>query len=98
MATLMFLTAAQSMVQLTTPGRAARPGLSAIYNLVFIGGGAIGGPLVGWIAEHLGPRTALLLAGAVPAAVTLLVARKLAHDGRLRLRVRYEVSISLVRR
>ena len=96
-ATLLFLTTAQSMVQQTTPD-ALRGRVLGVYTLVFIGSGALGSPLVGWIAERLGPRTALLLAGAVPAAVTLLVARKLAHDGRLRLRVRYEVSISLVRR
>ena len=96
-ATLLFLTTAQSMVQQTSPD-ALRGRVLGVYLLVFIGSGALGSPLVGWIAEHLGPRTALLLAGAVPAAVTLLVARKLAHDGRLRLRVRYEVSISLVRR
>ncbi len=51
MATLMFLTAAQSMVQLTTPD-GLRGRVSGIYNLVFIGGGAIGGPLVGLIAQN----------------------------------------------
>jgi MFS family permease len=96
-ATLLFLTTAQSMVQQTTPDT-LRGRVLGVYMLVFIGSGALGSPVVGWIAEHLGPRTALLLAGAIPAAVTLLVARKLAHDGRLRLRVRYEISVSVVRR
>ena len=53
MATLMFLTAAQSMVQLTTPD-GLRGRVSGIYNLVFIGGGAIGGPLVGCDRPALG--------------------------------------------
>lgn len=94
-ATLTFLTTAQSMVQQTTPDR-LRGRVVGVYMLVFVGSGAIGSPLVGFVAEHLGPRTGLLLAGAVPAAVTLLVARRLAHDGRLRLRI--HVDVSLVRR
>jgi MFS family permease len=92
-ATLLFLTTAQSMVQQTTPD-GLRGRVLGVYTLVFIGSGAIGSPLVGLIAEHLGPRLGLLLAGAIPAAVTLFVARRLAHDGHLRLRV----SISLVPR
>ncbi|HEY0693186.1 MAG TPA: MFS transporter [Kribbella sp.] len=84
MATLMFLTAAQSMVQLTTPD-GLRGRVAGIYNLVFIGGGAIGGPLVGWIAEHYGARFSLLLAGLIPATATVAIAVKLARSGRLRL-------------
>jgi MFS family permease len=92
-ATLQFLTTAQSMVQQTTPDD-LRGRVVGVYTLVFIGSGAIGSPLIGLIDEHVGPRVGLLLAGAIPATVTLLVARKLAHDGRLRLRV----SITLVSR
>ncbi|WBQ02922.1 MFS transporter [Kribbella sp. CA-293567] len=83
MATLMFLTAAQSMVQLTTPD-GLRGRVAGIYNLVFIGGGAIGGPTVGWIAQHWGARTALLLAGMIPAVATVAIGIKLARTGRLR--------------
>ncbi len=83
MATLMFLTAAQSMVQLTTPD-GLRGRVAGIYNLVFIGGGAIGGPTVGWIAQHWGARTALLLAGLIPAAATVAIGIKLARAGRFR--------------
>lgn len=87
MATLMFLTAAQSMVQLTTPD-GLRGRVAGIYNLVFIGGGAIGGPLVGWISEYAGARVSLLLAGLIPAAATVVIGIKLARDGRFRLVVR----------
>jgi MFS family permease len=96
-ATLLFLTTAQAMVQQTTPDL-LRGRVLGVYTLVFIGSGALGSPVVGWLAEHLGPRTALLLAGAIPAAITLLVARKLAHDGHLRLHIHYELSVTLVRR
>jgi MFS family permease len=84
MATLMFLTAAQSMVQLTTPD-GLRGRVSGIYNLVFIGGGAIGGPLVGFLAQHFGARTALVIAGLVPAIATVAIALRLRRDGRFRL-------------
>ncbi|MEU4393232.1 MFS transporter [Kribbella sp. NPDC023855] len=83
MATLMFLTAAQSMVQLITPD-GLRGRVAGIYSLVFVGGGAIGGPTAGWIAEHWGARTALLLAGLVPAVATVAIGIKLARDGRFR--------------
>jgi MFS family permease len=84
MAALMFLTAAQSMVQLTTPD-GLRGRVSGIYNLVFIGGGAIGGPLVGFLAQHWGARSGLLLSGVIPAAATIAIALRLRRDGRFRL-------------
>ena len=92
-ATLQFLTTAQSMVQQTTPDD-LRGRVLGVYTLVFVGSGAIGSPLVGIIDEQVGPRIGLLLAGAIPAAVTLLVARRLARDSRLRL----HISITLVPR
>ncbi|TDD17317.1 MFS transporter [Kribbella turkmenica] len=84
LATLMFLTAAQSMVQLTTPD-GLRGRVSGIYNLVFIGGGAIGGPLVGFMAQTWGARTSLLLSGLIPAVATVAIALRLRRDGRFRL-------------
>ena len=54
---------------LTTPD-GLRGRVSGIYNLVFIGGGAIGGPTVGFLAQHFGARSALLLAGLIPAVAT----------------------------
>ncbi|MFD3399575.1 MFS transporter [Kribbella sp. NPDC058693] len=84
MATLMFLTAAQSMVQLTTPD-GLRGRVSGIYNLVFIGGGAIGGPTVGFLAQHFGARSALLLAGLIPSIATIAIGLRLRRDGQFRL-------------
>jgi len=49
-----------------------------VYLLVFIGSAAIGGPLLGLVDQRFGPRAGLLLAGALPALVTVLVAAKLA--------------------
>jgi MFS family permease len=75
------------MVQLAAD-ESIRGRVISVYLLVFFGGGALGGPIVGAIDQHLGPRTGMLLAGAVPAAATVLVALKLAHDGQLRVQLR----------
>jgi MFS family permease len=77
-ANLGFLTKAQSLVQLSAVDH-LRGRVVGLYMLVFIGSGAVGGPVVGWVAESSGARTALLVSGAVPALVTVLVCRHLAH-------------------
>ena len=84
-ATLLFLTSANSSVQLAADD-SIRGRVMGVYLLVFIGSGALGGPLLGWFDERLGPRTGLLLAGAIPAVAVLLVAIKLARDETQRLR------------
>lgn len=83
-ANLGFLTSAQSLVQLAAVDH-LRGRVVGLYMLVFIGSGALGGPVVGWLAQSFGPRTALLASGAVPAVVTLLVCRHLARTASLRL-------------
>jgi len=85
-ATLLFLTSANSSVQLAA-GDELRGRVMGLYLLVFIGSGAIGGPVLGAIDQHFGPRTGMLLAGLVPGLVLLGVAGRLAHDGGLRLRL-----------
>jgi MFS family permease len=78
-ANLAFLTSAQSLVQLTTPEE-IRGRIAGVYALVWVGSGALGAPVVGLLAEHLGPRTALVVSGTLPALATILIAR---HLGRL---------------
>jgi MFS family permease len=84
-ATLMFLTAANSTVQLAAAD-AIRGRVMGVYLLVFIGSGAIGGPLLGYIDQHFGPRAGMLLAGLAPAIVLALVCQRLARETGLRLR------------
>jgi MFS family permease len=80
--TLLLLTAANSMVQLgATDGMRGR--VMALYLLVFVGSGAVGGPLVGGVDQRLGPQAGMLLAGAVPAAATVLIAANLYRRQRL---------------
>ncbi len=83
-ANLGFLTSAQSLVQLATADH-LRGRIVGLYMLVFIGSGALGGPVVGLLAEHFGPRTGLLVSGVVPAVVTILVCRHLAQAASLRI-------------
>jgi MFS family permease len=83
-ANLGFLTSAQSLVQITVPDH-LRGRIVAIYLLAFMGSGAIGGPVVGFVAQTLGPRYALLLAGLVPALVTAAAARHLARRASVRI-------------
>ena len=82
-ANLGFLTSAQSLVQLTAAPH-LRGRIVGLYMLVLIGSGALGGPVVGLLAEHLGARTALLASGLAPALVTVVVCQHLARVAALR--------------
>lgn len=63
MASVGFLTASTAIVQVradpTMRGR-----VLALQAIVFLGSTPIGGPVVGWIAEHAGARWAVLVGGA----------------------------------
>jgi len=99
-ATLLFLTAANSTVQLAADD-SIRGRVMGVYLLVFIGSGALGGPLLGWFDENLGPRTGMLLSGAIPAVATVLVALKLAGADRRRVpgaRVRRALTVLAAQR
>lgn len=71
-AALTFMTATNSMIQLsTTPTLRGR--VVAIGMGVALGGTAIGAPIVGWVANHFGPRWSLGV-GAASAFLAALVA------------------------
>jgi MFS family permease len=71
--TLLLFTSANSTVQLTAADP-VRGRVMGVYLLVFIGSGALGGPLLGVIDQHLGPRYGMLLAGLVPGLATATIA------------------------
>lgn len=75
--TLLLQTSAMSTVQLAAHG-AIRGRVVGLYLLVWSGGIAIGGPLVGAIDQYLGPRFGMLAAGLVTGIVTVLIAARLA--------------------
>lgn len=83
---LLYGTAGETMVQLSS-NLMIRGRVMAIWSLVVVGGQAIGGPLMGWLAETLGARPALVISGAVPLLAATVIAVILARTGRLRLRV-----------
>lgn len=83
---LLYATAAETMVQLSSNLR-IRGRVMSFYILLLTGGQAIGGPTMGFLAEHLGPRAAIVISGAVPMIASLVVAAVLARSGALKLQV-----------
>ncbi|MEO7066842.1 MAG: MFS transporter [Rhodanobacter sp.] len=100
LAALTFMTASNSMMQLTTE-RSMRGRVLALRIAVVMGGTPIGAPLVGWVVDHFGARWALAiggLAGMAAAAVGVVYLVKHRHlrlsrdGGRLRLVIHPEPS------
>ncbi|WP_423923937.1 MFS transporter [Frigoribacterium sp. 2-23] len=86
LASLLFLTAANSLVQLSS-NIAIRGRVMSLYILVLLGGQAVGGPLMGWIVETLGAHVGMIVSGGVPALVAIGMAVALARRGQLTLHV-----------
>jgi len=82
---LLFITAANSLVQMSSNVQ-IRGRVISLYILVLLGGQAIGGPLMGWVVEAIGPHAAMLISGAVPAVAAVVVALLIARRASLRLR------------
>ncbi len=70
-AVLTFTTTANTTVQLGADP-ALRGRVMALYVLVFLGGTPIGSPLIGALAEVLGPRSSLLVGGVVTALAAVV--------------------------
>ena len=75
--TVTFMTLCNTMIQMSAATH-VRGRVMGLFNLVFIGGGAAGGPLIGALDEHAGPRIGLLVSGAIPAVITVVVAWRVA--------------------
>jgi MFS family permease len=82
--TVTLFTSVNSTVQLDTH-RAMRGRVMGVYLLVFMGAGALGGPVVGYIDQHLGAQSGLVLAGVVGLVATSAISGQLARLGHLRL-------------
>jgi MFS family permease len=70
-AVLTFTTTANATVQLGSAPH-VRGRVMALYVLVFLGGTPIGAPLVGALAEAVGPRAAIVACGGVTALAVLV--------------------------
>jgi MFS family permease len=77
MCTMMMMASANSIVQ-TSAADDIRGRVMSVYFLVYLTSAAIGGPLLGWINQHVGPRSALFIIGVVPGTVIGLVGIRLA--------------------
>lgn len=83
---LMFLTGCNQLVQVSS-NLGIRGRVMSLYIMVQIGGQALGGPMLGSIAEHANPHVALLVSGGVPALAAMTVGAILARKGSLWLKV-----------
>jgi len=78
-ASLIFLTTTNSLMQLSTEP-AMRGRVMAIRLAVTLGGTPLGAPIVGWVADHGGPRWAILVGAASGFAATCVAVRALARE------------------
>ena len=85
-ASLLFLTSANQLVQMST-NVMIRGRVMSLYIMVLIGGQALGGPLMGWLAEHWGVQWATVVAGAMPALAAIVIGLVLAKRGQLTVRL-----------
>ncbi|MDP9025938.1 MAG: MFS transporter [Actinomycetota bacterium] len=85
-ANLLFITAANSLVQLSS-NLGIRGRVMSLYVLVLLGGQAVGGPLMGWIVSTWGPTVGMAVSGLVPALAALAIGIHLARRHQLRVRV-----------
>jgi MFS family permease len=78
LAALLTMTAANATLQLST-APAMRGRVMALYLMVFAGGTPVGAPIIGWLADHYGPRWSLLFGGFITATAALVAAALLAR-------------------
>ncbi|WP_248283334.1 MFS transporter [Cryobacterium arcticum] len=83
MANQFFFMACNPLVQLSSNVR-IRGRVMSVYVLVLLGGQALGSPLMGWVIEHFGAQTGMLVSGLVPAGAAVTIALVLARRHQLR--------------
>jgi MFS family permease len=81
-----FMTAGEALTQLST-NLAIRGRVMSFWIMIITGGQALGGIVMGGIAESLGAQVAFAVAGLVPAAAGVVVALILAKRHQLSIRV-----------
>jgi predicted MFS family arabinose efflux permease len=79
-ASVSFAASVNSSLQLAV-APAMRGRVMALYSVVFLGSTPIGAPLMGWIANAAGPRTALALGGLVAVGAGLAARIAFARSG-----------------
>jgi len=81
-----FIAVANTTIQLT-----ARPDMRgrvmALYAIAFLGSTPIGGPIIGWVSQQLGPRAGLWVGGVATLAVTVAAIAAIRRHREVRHRV-----------
>jgi MFS family permease len=85
-ADLLFITAANSLVQMSS-NIGIRGRVMSLYVLVLLGGQAIGGPIMGFIVDNYGPHVGIAISGGVPAIAAVVIGIHLARRHELRVKV-----------
>jgi MFS family permease len=85
-ANLLFITAANSLVQMSS-NIGIRGRVMSLYVLVLLGGQAIGGPMMGWVVSTFGPNVGMAISGLVPAVAAVVIGIHLARKHQLRVSV-----------
>ncbi|NUT48805.1 MAG: MFS transporter [Saccharothrix sp.] len=83
-AMMTFTTTANATVQLAV-SPAMRGRVMGLYMLVFLGGNPVGGPVMGWLAEHFTARAPLVVGGVVSVLAAVVGGIVLAKRGGLTL-------------
>ncbi|GAB7190056.1 MFS transporter [Kineococcus sp. NUM-3379] len=92
---LTLMTAANATIQLGTDP-ALRGRVMGIYMALFQGGTVVGGPLVGWVGEAVGPRWSILVGSLSALAVAVVASAIALRRGGVRVRYRLRSSPHLV--
>jgi MFS family permease len=77
-ASMTTMNAVNSTIQLAVDP-VMRGRVMSLYLAVFFGGTPVGSPIVGWLAEHSGPRWSLIGGGLITAAAAVVCALLLAR-------------------
>ena len=87
-----FIAVANTTIQLTSAPE-MRGRVMALYAIAFLGSTPIGGPIVGWISQHFGPRFGFAVGGLATLVATTLAGWSL---GRYRSRARRHPEVMAV--
>lgn len=80
---ILMWTAANSLLQWSS-NSAIRGRIMSLYLMIAVGGQAIGGPLLGWACQTIGPRPTLALSAAVPLCAAIVLGILAARQGERR--------------
>jgi MFS family permease len=76
-----FAATTNSLLQLSAPP-AVRGRVLALWSVVFLGSTPIGGPLVGWVSQHAGARTGVLIGAVATLATGIALLRSAERETR----------------